>query len=171
MLLRGPMHLRRISFAFALLFAFQCAFGQNQALLQKRQRELRDQSEQTTRGIRELPGTFKLRDVLDVRADKKTWKLTTNMPRQERTPVRLKIDGLEGVNVLTMNLPEKTRTPDTFTFTNTNFSDPRAVQVATHLTLNYGGTLIIGRYAQLIDGYHNVTLNQGSVFEIGSAKD
>ena len=165
------MHLRRISFAFALLLAFQCAFAQNQALLQKRQRELRDQSEQTTRGIRELPGTFKLRDVLDVRADKKNWTLTTNMPRQERTPVRLKIDGLEGVNVLTMNLSEKTRTPDTFTFTNTNFSDPRAVQVATHLTLNYGGTLIIGRYAQLIDGYHNVTLNQGTLFEdaLGSA--
>src|SRR4051794_24048336 len=139
MLLRGPMLLRRLSFILALILALQSAHAQN--LLQKRQREQRDQSEQTTRGIRELPGAYKLRDVFDIRADKNAWTLTTNMPRAQRTPVRLKIEGLEGVNVLTMSPSQRNRTPDTFTFTNTNFSDPRAVQVATHLTLNYG-TLI-----------------------------
>jgi hypothetical protein len=156
------MSLRRIGFFLALALALQSAHAQN--LLQKRQKEQRDQSEQTTRGIRELPGSYKLRDVFDLRADKNTWTLTTNMPSAQRTPVRLKIDGLEGVSVLTMGPSERHRTPDTFNFTNTNFSDPRAVQVATHLTLNYG-TLIMGRYAVLLDGYHNVTLNQGNIFE------
>ena len=159
------MHLRRIAFVLALTFALQSTHAQNQQLLQKRQRELRDQSEQTTRGIKELPGTFKLRNVFDVRADKTFWVLTSGMPLGERNqPVRLKIDGLDGVNVLTMSASAKNKTPDTFTFTNTNFSDPRAVQIATHLTLNYG-TLIMGRYAQLLDGYHNVTLNQGNIFD------
>jgi hypothetical protein len=91
--------------------------------------------------------------------------LSTNMPVTHRNqPVRLKIESLEGVNVLTMSASSRKKTPDTFTFTNTNFSDPRAVQIATHLTLNYG-TLIMGRYAQLLDGYHNVTLNQGNIFD------
>jgi hypothetical protein len=164
MLARGFMFSGRISFVLALLLAFQIAQAQDQKLLQKRQRELRDQSEQTTRGIYELAGTHKLRDVFDLRADKNAWKLSSNMTLAQRTPVRLKIEGLEGVNVLTMSASSKNKAPDTFTFTNTNFTDPRAVQVATHLTLNYG-TLIMGRYAQLLDGYHNVTLNQGNIFE------
>jgi hypothetical protein len=159
------MHLRRIAFILALASASQSALAQNQPLLQKRQHELRDQSEQTTRGIKELPGIFKLREVFDVHADKAFWVLTSGMPLGERNqPVRLKIEGLAGVNVLTMSASGKNKTPDTFTFTNTNFSDPRAVQIATHLTLNYG-TLIMGRYAQLLDGYHNVTLNQGNIFD------
>lgn len=166
MLLRGPMFLRRVVFVLAVAFAVQFAQAQNQQLLQKRQKELRDQSEQTTRGIRELSATYKLREVFDVRAQKGGWVLTTNMPPSQRNqPVRLKIEGLDGVNVLTMSQNNKGKSPDAFTFTNTNFSDPRAVQVATHLTFNYG-TLIMGRYAQLLDGYHNVTLNQGgNLFE------
>jgi hypothetical protein len=167
------MLLRHISFALILALGLQSAQAQNQALLQKRQKELRDQSEQTTRGIYELPGTYKLRDVFDVRADKNSWTLTTKMPATHRNqPLRLNIDGLHGVNVLTMSASNKNKTPDNFTFTNTNFSDPRAVQVATHLTLNYGN-LIMGRYAQLLDGYHNVTLNQGNFLEddFGRAKD
>ena len=160
------MFVCRLVFAFAVALAVQSTFAQNQQLLQKRQKELRDQSEQTTRGIRELSGNFKLRDVFDVRAEKTGWVLTSNLSASQRNqPVRLKIDGLEGVNVLTMSASSKGKSPDAFTFTNTNFSDPRAVQIATHLTLNYG-TLIMGRYAQLLDGYHNVTLNQGeNIFE------
>jgi hypothetical protein len=165
MIRRGKMLLRRIAFVLVLAFALQSTHAQNQQLLQKRQRELRDQSEQTTRGIKELPGTFKIREVFDVRADKTFWVLTSAMPLGERNqPVRLKIDGLDGVNVVSMSASATNKTPDTFTFTNTNFSDPRAVQIATHLTLNYG-TLIMGRYAQLLDGYHNVTLNQGNIFD------
>ncbi len=157
---------RHISFALALALALQSAHAQNQGLLQKRQRELRDQSEQTTRGIRELPGTFTLRDVFEVRANSNNaWVLTSNMFVSHFTqPVRVKVDGIDGVNVLTITPSGKSKTPDRFTFTNTNFSDPRAVQVATHLTLNYG-TLTVGRYAQLLDGYHNVTLNQGNVLD------
>src|SRR5882724_642233 len=166
MLPRGPMIARRISFALALAILSSTAHAQNQPLLQKRQRELRDQSEQTTRAIRELPGTFKLRDVFEVRANNKNgWVLTSNMPATQRNlPARLKVEGMEGVNVLTMTPSSKSKTPENFTFTNTNFSDPRAVQVATHLSFNYGN-LIMGRYAQLLDGYNNVTLNQGNIFE------
>ncbi len=129
---------RPISFVLALGLALQSAHAQNQGLLQKRQRELRDQSEQTTRGIRELPGTFKLRDIFEVRANSKNaWVLTSNMFVSHLTqPVRLKVDGMDGVNVLTITPSGKSKTPDKFTFTNTNFSNPRAVQVATHLTLN-----------------------------------
>ncbi|HEV8605277.1 MAG TPA: hypothetical protein VGQ99_07930 [Tepidisphaeraceae bacterium] len=160
------MLLRRVSFAFVLLVAFQFAHAQNQpGLLQKRQKELRDQSEQTTRGIQELPGTYKLRDVLQVRAVNGVWALSSSLPATQRNqPVRLKVDGLEGVNVLTISGVGKNKRPDEFTFTNTNFSDPRAMQVAIHLTLKYG-MLNMGRYAQLLDGYHNVTLNQGNIFE------
>src|SRR5690242_14618063 len=60
MLLRGFMFARRFSFALALAISLSVAQAQNQPLLQKRQRELRDQSEQTTRAIRELPGVYKL---------------------------------------------------------------------------------------------------------------
>jgi len=156
---------RRISFLLALAFALPSAHAQNQGLLQKRQREQRELSEQTTRAIREIPGAFRLRDVFEVRAnDKNAWVLTTNMPPTRNQPVRLRIEGLEGSNVLSISGSGKSKTPDSFTFTNTSFSDPRAVQIATSLTLHFG-TLSMGRYTVLIDGYHNVTLNQGSIFE------
>jgi len=158
------MLLRRISFALVLAFALQSAHAQNQQLLQKRQKEQRDQSEQTSRGIRELPGAFKPRDVFDIRVEKNSWVLTTNLPATSRAPMRLKVEGLEGVNVLQITASSKNRTPAEFTFTNTSFSDPRAVQVASHLTLKYG-TLSMGRYAQLLDGYHNVTLSQGNILD------
>src|ERR1051325_1547331 len=115
MLSRGPMFVRRIVFVLALAIAARSTFAQNQQLLQKRQKELRDQSDQTTRGIRELAGTFKLRDVFDVRAEKSAWVLTTNMPASQRNqPVRLKIEGLDGVNVLTMSASSKGKSPDAF---------------------------------------------------------
>jgi hypothetical protein len=166
MLPQGPMLLRRVIFAFGFFFAIQFAPAQNQSGLLQKQKEQRDQFEQTTRGIKELPGTYKLRDVLQVRAVNNTWVLSTNLPPTQRNqPVRLKVDGLEGVNVLTMSGAGKNKSPDTFSFTNTNFSDSRAVPVTTHLTLNYG-TLTMGRYAPLLDGgYHHVTLNQGNIFE------
>src|SRR5205085_3547481 len=122
MLHRGPMFVRRVVFVLALALAAQLAQAQNQPLLQKRQKELRDQSEQTTRGIRELSGTFKLRDVFDVRAQKSGWVLTTNLPASQRNqPVRLKIQGLDGVNVLTMSQSSKGKSPDAFAFTSTSF--------------------------------------------------
>ena len=156
---------RRISFFLALALALPSAHAQNQALLQKRQQEQREQSEQTTRAIREIPGAYKLREVFVVRANNKNaWVLTTNMPPTRNQPVRLKIEGLEGTNVLSITASGKSKTPDSFNFTNTSFSDPRAVQIGTSLTLNYG-TLSMGRYAVLIDGYHNVTLNQGNIFD------
>ena len=156
---------RRISFFIALALALPSAHAQNQALLQKRQREQREQSEQTIRAIREIPGAYKLREVFEVRANNKNaWVLTTNMPSTRNQPVRLKIEGLEGSNVLSISGSGNSKTPDIFTFTNTTFSDPRAVQIATSLTLHLG-TLSMGRYAVLIDGYHNVTLNQGNLFE------
>jgi hypothetical protein len=159
------MFVRRISFMFALAFVLQSAHAQNQQLLQKLQKEKRDLSDQTTRGIRELPGAYKLRDVFDVRAEKSSWVLSTSMPADLRAPVRLKIEGLEGVNVLSMTASDKSNTPTTFTFTNNYFSDPRAIQVAAHLTFNYGKLMSMGRHATLMDGYHYVTLNQGNIFD------
>jgi len=122
---------RRISFFLALALALPSAHAQNQALLQKRQREQREQSEQTIRAIREIPGAYKLREVFEVRANNKNaWVLTTNMPSTRNQPVRLKIEGLEGSNVLSISGSGNSKTPDIFTFTNTSFSDPRAVQIA-----------------------------------------
>jgi len=134
------------------------------ALLLQKQREMRQQSEQTTRGLEELPRVYKLSEVMQVRSVDNVWILSSTLtPPQNNRAVRLAVEGLSGVNVLTMSTTVKNNIPDSFTFANTSFSDPRAIQVTSHVTVN--GSFSLARYAHLLDGYHNVTLNQGNVFD------
>src|SRR5688572_26703632 len=138
---------------------------QESSLLKKRQKELREQTQQTTVGLRELPGVHKIGDVFRISCIDDAWVLSTTMrPSRPTQPARLTVAGLEGHSVLTLSDVIRENVPESFTFTHTSFTDSRAVQVSSHVTLSYG-TLSLGRYAQLMDGYHNVTLSQGNIYD------
>src|SRR3954451_7728607 len=99
MLRRGAMPVRRLAFIFAAMFAVGAAHGAEPPSneLQKRQRTLYEQSYQTMKGMRELPGVFKLRDLFQLRLVNNNWVLTTTMPPNVRKmPVRVKVEGLSG---------------------------------------------------------------------------
>src|SRR5882762_4277809 len=164
MLPRGAMSVRRLAFIFAATVALGAAQAAEipSTELQRRQRTLYEQSYQTMKGMRELPGVFKLRELFQLRLVNNNWVLTTTMPPNLRKmPVRVRVEGLAGINVLSVGEVGKDNSPDTFTFTTTCFNDPRAVQVASYITINYG-SLTIGSYAQLIEGYRGVTLTHGN---------
>ncbi len=153
------------------IFAVTCALAAAQAAdapsneLQRRQRTLYEQSNQTMKGMRELPGVFKLRDLFQLRLVNNNWVLTTTMRADARKmPVRVKVEGLSGINVLSVGEVAKDNSPDTFTFNTTCFNDPRAVQVSHYLTIS-GGSLTIGSYAHLMEGYRGVTLTHGNIFD------
>src|SRR5205809_6049858 len=100
---RGAMSVRRLAFIFAVSLALGAARAAEgpSAELQKRQRTLYEQSSQTMKGMRELPGVFKLRDIFQLRLVNNNWVLTTTMSANARQmPVRVKIEGLSGINVL-----------------------------------------------------------------------
>lgn len=90
--------------------------------------------------------------------------LATTIPEDARnTSVRIAIEGVDAISILsTHGVREGQQTPDVFSLTHTSFSDPQAVQVTSQVVWNFG-SLTIGRYAQLPDGYCNVTLRQGEV--------
>src|SRR5438034_10238333 len=114
------MLVRRLIF----IFAVTCALAAAQAAdapsseLQRRQRTLYEQSSQTMKGMRELPGVFKLRDIFQLRLVNNNWVLTTTMSANARQmPVRLKIEGLSGINVLSVGGGAKDKSARTFNST------------------------------------------------------
>src|SRR4051812_28388989 len=91
------MLVRRLAFIFAAMFALNLAHAAEapSAELQRRQRTLYEQSYQTMKGMIELPGVFKLRDLFQLRLVNNNWVLTTSMPPNARKmPVRVKVEGL-----------------------------------------------------------------------------
>lgn len=132
--------------------------------LQKRQEEMRRLTEQNLAGTWALPGTFKMTDVCRFEQKDGKWVCTTNLPgsKTKRGAMRVKIEGIPGVSIVSMNYARDGERPETFTFSNTRFDDKDAVQITTQITFNYGA-LSIGRYAQMLDGYRNVTLSQGEM--------
>lgn len=158
--------LRFVSFLIGFALLLPVALAEDAPpTLKKRQKELCEQYTQSTIGLRELSGSYKLRDVLRISEVGNNWVLTTAIrPTRPTQPARLSIEGLEGISVLTLSDSIKDNIPESFTFTHTHFNDSRAVQVSSHATLSYG-TLSLGRYAQLIDGYHHVTFRQGDIYD------
>jgi hypothetical protein len=129
---------------------------------QDRQQQLRRVAETSARGTRKIAGTYQMSDLCRLREDhKRRWVLESKLPEEARNgTVRLNIDGMDGLTTLAVSgAREGERTPDVFALTCTRYTDPRCLQVTTQVVWNFG-SLTLGRYAQLADGYENVTLRQ-----------
>jgi hypothetical protein len=131
-------------------------------LQQRLQEEARRQVELSFRRLREIPNPFPMSAICRLRVEDGRWIITTKIPSGVADqPVRIKVQELPGTTILSIGAHEADRAPDTLQFQNICFTDAKAIQIRTSISV-YFGSMSISRSIQRSNAFENVTLTQSS---------
>lgn len=145
------------------------AWGQEEAL-RRQQEEMRRAMEPSFSSYRLLPGILKMKDICQIRPEGHGWVLLSDIPAEARPGrVRVQVEDLPGICLLTTGGLRRQGMPESFTFIHYNFSDPRAVRITTQVAWERG-QLSISRTAQTPSGYYSVTLQHGAMAPVVEAR-
>lgn len=140
-----------------------CLGAEDKAELDKRRELLRKNMEQQWRNLPELPGPRRMSDLFRIQLDGGRAVLLTDAEAPGgRTNFKVKIEGREGWCIVNIHgRTRKDQPPQIFSLSHSDFSDPEAAQVNTNLSYHMG-TLSLGRYYQIANGYRNINFSIGN---------